>query len=98
MHHIKDEVAACFNLKRQALEGSSRKKEISQARHIAIYLSREMTDHSFPSIGREFGNRDHSTVMHSYARVQAMLEEMPLLHSEIRGIQESLSSQYSMTR
>jgi len=98
MHHIKDEVAARFSLKRQALEGSSRKKEISQARHIAIYLSREMTDHSFPSIGREFGNRDHSTVMHSYVRVQAMLEEMPLLHSEIRGIQESLSSQYSMTR
>ena len=98
MMHIKEEVAARFNLKRQVLEGSSRKKEISQARHIAIYLSREMTDHSFPSIGREFGNRDHTTVMHSYVRVQTMLEETPLLSSEIRGIRESLSTQYSMQR
>jgi len=96
MNHIKEEVAARFNLKRQALEGSSRKKEISQARHIAIYLSREMTDHSFPAIGREFGNRDHTTAMHSYVRVQAMLEETPLLHSEINGIRESLASQYAM--
>ncbi|MFC2078350.1 chromosomal replication initiator protein DnaA [Candidatus Bipolaricaulota bacterium] len=94
--HIKEEVAARFNIKRQALEGSSRKKEISQARHIAIYLSREMTDHSFPAIGREFGNRDHTTAMHSYVRVQAMLEETPLLHSEINGIRESLASQYSI--
>lgn len=96
MNHIKEEVAARFNLKRQALESSSRKKEISQARHIAIYLSREMTDHSFPAIGREFGNRDHTTAMHSYVRVQAMLEETPLLHSEINGIRESLASQYAM--
>ncbi len=96
--HIKEEVAARLNLKRQALEGSSRKKEISQARHIAIYLSREMTDHSFPAIGREFGNRDHTTIMHSCDRVHAMLEEMPLLYSEINGIRESLASQYSMTR
>ncbi len=96
--HIKEEVAARLNLKRQALEGSSRKKEISQARHIAIYLSREMTDHSFPAIGREFGNRDHTTIMHSCDRVQAMLEEMPLLYSEINGIRESLASQYSMLR
>lgn len=98
INHIKEEVAARLNLKRQALEGSSRKKEIAQARHIAIYLSREMTDHSFPAIGREFGNRDHTTVMHSYVRVQSMLEETPLLHSEITEIQESLASQYSMIR
>jgi len=98
IHHIKEEVAARFNLKRQVLESSSRKKEISQARHIAIYLSREMTDHSFPAIGREFGNRDHTTVMHSYVRVQAMLEETPLLHSEINEIHETLASQFSMIR
>jgi chromosomal replication initiator protein len=95
---IKEEVAARFNLKRQVLEGSSRKKEVSQARHIAIYLAREMTDHSFPAIGREFGNRDHTTVMHSCDRVHAMLEETPLLHSEINGIRESLTSQYSTLR
>jgi chromosomal replication initiator protein len=98
IHCIKEEVAARFNLKRQALEGASRKKEISHARHIAIYLAREMTDHSFPAIGREFGNRDHTTIMHSCDRVQAMLEETPLLHSEITGIRDALASQYSTLR
>jgi chromosomal replication initiator protein len=96
IHHIKEEVAARFNLKRQALEGPSRKKEISQPRHIAIFLARELTDHSFPAIAREFGNRDHTTIMHSYVRVQAMLEETPLLHSEINQIRESLATQYSV--
>ncbi len=98
IHHIKEEVAARFNLRRQALEGASRKKEISQARHIAIFLAREMTDHSFPAIGREFGNRDHTTVMHSYVRVQTLLEEIPLLHSEIAQIREALTAQYSTLR
>jgi chromosomal replication initiator protein len=96
--HIKDEVAARFNMKRQALEGSSRKKEITQARHVAIYLAREMTDRSFPAIGREFGNRDHTTVMHSYVRIQEMLEETPLLSVEINEIRETLLSQYSIPR
>jgi len=96
--HIKDEVASQYNLKRQDLESSSRKKEISQARHIAIYLAREMTDHSFPAIGREFGNRDHTTIMHSYTRVKSMIEETPLLMAELGEIQETLSARYAVTR
>ena len=95
IHHIKEEVASRYNLKRQEIESSSRKKEITQARHIAIYLSREMTDHSFPAIGREFGDRDHSTIMHSYVKVKSMLEETPLLYAEINEIQENLASRYS---
>jgi chromosomal replication initiator protein len=96
--HIKDEVAAQCNLKRQDLESSSRKKEISHARHIAIYLSRELTSHSFPAIGREFGNRDHTTIMHSYVKVKTMLKETPLLFAELSEIQENLLARYAVTR
>jgi len=98
IQHIKEEVASRYNLKRQEIESSSRKKEITQARHIAIYLSREMTDHSFPAIGREFGDRDHSTIMHSYVKVKSMLEETPLLYAEIGEIQENLAARYSTVR
>jgi chromosomal replication initiator protein len=94
--HIKHEVAGLYNLSEKELESASRKKEISQARHVAIFLAREMTDHSFPAIGREFGNRDHTTIMHSYVKIRTQLEEMPLLQSEIRELQESLSSQYAI--
>lgn len=94
--HIKEEVASQYHLKRHDLEGSSRKKEISQARHIAIYLAREMTDHSFPAIGKQFGNRDHTTIMHSYMKIKTLIQEAPLLYSEIQEIQESLGSRFSL--
>jgi len=96
--HIKEEVASRFHVKPQEIESSSRKKEITQARHVAIYLSREMTDHSFPAIGREFGNRDHSTIMHSYVKVKSMIEETPLLYAEIAEMQENLAARYSTVR
>jgi chromosomal replication initiator protein len=95
IQHIKEEIASCYNLKCHEIESPSRKKEITQARHVAIYLAREMTDHSFPAIGREFGNRDHSTIMHSYMKVKSMLEETPLLYAEISEIQENLAARYS---
>ena len=94
--HIKDEVATRYHLKRRDLEGTSRKKEISQARHIAIYLTRELTNQSFPAIGRKFGNRDHSTIMHSYIKVKELIAEMPLLHAEIKEIEESLRARFSI--
>jgi len=95
--HIKEEVAARYHLKPRDLEGTSRKKEISQARHIAIYLTRELTNQSFPAIGKHFGNRDHTTIMHSYTKIKALLEEMPLLHAEIREIEENLRARFSVT-
>jgi len=96
--HIKEEVAAQCNLKTEDLESSSRKKEITYARHIAIYLSRELTNHSFPAIAREFGNRDHTTIMHSYVKVKTMLQETPLLFAELSEIQENLLARYAISR
>ncbi len=92
--HIKEEVASRYNLKHHDLEGSSRKKEVSQARHIAIYLAREMTNQSFPAIGKQFGNRDHTTIMHSYLKIKGLVEETPLLHAEIKEIQEGLNARF----
>ena len=93
--HIKEEVASLYHLKHHDLEGSSRKKEITQPRHIAIYLAREMTNQSFPAIGKQFGNRDHTTIMHSYMKIKTLIEETPLLHAEIREIQESLNARFT---
>ncbi len=98
IEHIKDEVAARYHLKCEDLEGASRQREIAQARHIAVYLSRELTRQSFPAIGRAFGNRDHTTAMHSYVRIKELLEETPLLHSEIQEMRDSLASRYSIPR
>ena len=93
--HIKEEVALRYHLKRHDLEGSTRKKEVSQARHIAIYVAREMTNSSFPAIAKQFGNRDHTTIMHSYTKIKELIEETPLFHAEIKEIEESLSARFS---
>lgn len=88
---IKAEVARRYDVTVEQLEGDRREKRISQARHIAIYLARELTNSSFPAIGRAFGHRDHTTVMHAVRKVNEMLKT-PLFYSEIEGLKESLST------
>ena len=56
----------------------------------------KLTDHSFPAIGREFGNRDHTTIMHSYVKVKTMVTDAPLLRAEIDELQESLAYRYAI--
>jgi chromosomal replication initiator protein len=92
---IKEEISTTYHINRRELEGSSRKKEFVQARQIAIYLARELTSSSFPFLGKAFGNRDHSTIMHSYIKIKKLLEDSPLLYSEIKEIQENILSKYT---
>jgi len=96
IRHIKEEVTSRYHLGSGDLEGPSRKKEIAQGRHIAIYLARELTRSSFPAIGKAFGDRDHSTAMHSYMRIKSLLGDTPLLYSEIREIEDNLRSRYTL--
>jgi chromosomal replication initiator protein len=93
--HIKEEVASRYGFPVAELEGPSRKKDISQARHIAIYLSRNLMEHSFPAIGKAFGDRDHTTIMHAYSKIKTLVQETPLLQAEVSDIRESLTSRYS---
>ena len=92
---IKEIVADNYDLTIGDLEGKSRKKEIARARHIAIYLSRELTDSSYPALGRKFGNRDHSTIMHSYGKIDDMIDDTPLLFEEIKELKESIRSEFN---
>ena len=71
---IIDCVADYYRLSSAMLRGNSRKKEIALARHVAVYLTREMTGLSLPRIGDAFG-RDHSTIINSCDKVGKMLEE-----------------------
>ena len=61
---IKETVSKYFSINKDDLSGSKRSNDIAFPRQIAMYLCREVANMSFPQIGAEFGNRDHSTVMH----------------------------------
>lgn len=56
---------------------------VIQARHVAMYLSRELTDRSFPEIGRLFGGKDHSTIVHAYNKVKADLQKSEPLRDDL---------------
>ena len=71
---IIDCVSDYYAISAEALRGNSRKKEIATARHVAVYLTREMTGLSLPRIGDAFG-RDHSTIINSCDKVSKLLEE-----------------------
>ncbi len=91
---IKREVAATYRIPVAEIESPSRKKEIVHARQIAIYLARELTETSFPALGRAFGGRDHTTIMHSYQKMQELLRQIPLLQSEIDALRAAIQKKY----
>ena len=72
---IKETVAKYFSINKDDLAGSKRSNDIAFPRQIAMYLCREVANMSFPQIGNEFGNRDHSTVMHGYNKIAKEIKE-----------------------
>ena len=72
---IKETVSKYFSIDKEELSGSKRSNDIAFPRQIAMYLCREIANMSFPQIGNEFGNRDHSTVMHGYNKISREIKE-----------------------
>jgi chromosomal replication initiator protein len=96
IERIQKHVAEHFRVKTSDILGAKRTRSIAVPRRVAMYLSREMTNHSFPEIGAFFGNKDHSTVIHACKKVEAEMTEsedfakfIERLKQEIRGIGSS---------
>ncbi|CAN5829426.1 chromosomal replication initiator protein DnaA [soil metagenome] len=70
---IQHEVCRYFGVAKQDLIGASRTKAFAYPRQVAMYLCREMTDESLPKIGKAFGGRDHSTVMHATSKISKLI-------------------------
>ncbi len=75
IERIQELVSERFNMSRKELCGSKRSQSIVYPRQVAMYLSRELTDSSLPKIGRKFGGRDHTTVMHATSKIQRLIKE-----------------------
>ncbi len=73
--YIKETVSKYFNVDKDALSSDRRSNDIAFPRQIAMYLCRSVANMSFPKIGEEFGNRDHSTVMHAYKKIEKEIKE-----------------------
>ena len=87
---IQAEVGKFYNVSVNEMKGTRRVQNIVLARQVAMYLAREMTDNSLPRIGREFGGKDHTTVMHAYEKIKGMIEIDDNLRLEIQTIKKKL--------
>mgnify|MGYP002674350406 FL=1 len=83
-------VAEHFNIPEKSILSQNRSKEIMQARHVAIYLSKELTDHSLNEIGLYMGRRTHATVLHSLTLMREQLEIDPVLRQQVHQIESVL--------
>ena len=87
---IIDCVAEYYGLSSAQVRGDSRKKEIALARHMAVYLTREMTSLSLPRIGDAFG-RDHSTIINSCDKISKQVESSPVTRAAVADLKKMIS-------
>ena len=80
---IMAQTAAYFSLTLEDLCGTSRSRALVNARQIAMYLCRELTDLSLPKIGQTFGGRDHTTVMHADRKIRQLMAERRSIFNQV---------------
>jgi chromosomal replication initiator protein len=75
VEQIQQTVVERFNMTMQELTGDRRSQQIVYPRQVAMYLCRELTDSSLPKIGKKFGGRDHTTVIHATSKIAKLIKE-----------------------
>jgi chromosomal replication initiator protein len=90
MDDIQEAVCAQFHVKMTELKSRRRSKTLVHPRQIAMYLCRELTDASYPEIGRQFGGKDHTTIIHACRQVAKAKETDTVLQSAIETLKEHI--------
>ena len=80
---IMGQTASYFGLSIEDLCGTSRSRVLVTARHIAMYLCRELTDLSLPKIGQQFGGRDHTTVINADRKIRSLMAERRSIYTQV---------------
>jgi chromosomal replication initiator protein len=91
MDDIEEVVAARFHVKITEIKSRRRSKTLVHPRQIAMYLSRELTDSSYPEIGRHFGGKDHTTIIHACKQIAKAKESDLTLRSTLESLKDQIT-------
>ena len=89
---IQRRVAEYFNVKMGDMLSARRARSVARPRQIAMYLSKQLTTRSLPEIGRKFGGRDHTTVIHAVRKIEQLREEDPALDEDVDLLRRMLEN------
>lgn len=92
MDRIARTVAAHYKLSMEELKSKNNSRQIAVPRQVAMYLCKRLTKHSFPEVGREYGGKHHTTVMHSVDKIDALVKDDKNFHRVISELIDTLCS------
>jgi chromosomal replication initiator protein len=90
---IQQAAAVALDVPPESLLAHDRRPRVALARQVAMYLARELTDQSLPAIGRHFGGRNHSTVLHAHRRIASELGKQPKTTDAVERARSTLGAE-----
>lgn len=91
IEEIKHFVARYFHIAPGHMSSQWRARSVARPRQIAMYLARRFTGYSLPDIGRRFGGRDHTTVLHALTVVDRLVASSPVFKADIQTLEHMLN-------
>jgi len=89
---IMETTAARFNFSVAELRAQDRRRPLVMARQIGMYLFRELTDLSYPEIAKEFGGRDHTTIIYGFEKIKALMKERHSVYDDVTSLIQEIKS------
>jgi chromosomal replication initiator protein len=89
---ILEKTSEMFGFPVEELRGKSRRRPLVTARQISMYVFRELTDLSYPAIAREFGGRDHTTVIHAVEKIGKQMKERRQIYDQVTELTQTIRS------
>ncbi len=92
IEEIQKRVADYYNIRVAEMSSARRSQMVARPRQVAMYLAKQLTSRSLPEIGRKFGNRDHTTVMHAIKKVDQLSQSDPSFAEDVELLRRMLES------
>ncbi len=88
---IQRQVAEHYNIRLADMHSARRARNVARPRQVAMYLAKQLTPRSLPEIGRKFGGRDHTTVMHAVKKIEELIAEDPSFLQDVETLRRGLT-------